>query len=68
MLKKLIDENSHYADWTTRTDIRASIDTGVLELLYYNGYPISEKDEDVSKKVLEQAVSYNQSGDFEYAV
>ncbi len=56
-IKKLVDEKSLFADWSTRTDIKNQLNMDLTVLLYKNGYP-PEWDEEVFEKVLEQAENY----------
>lgn len=56
-IKKLVDEKSQFADWSTRTDIKNQLNMDLTVLLYKNGYP-PEWDEEVFEKVLEQAENY----------
>lgn len=56
-IKKLIVKNSKYADWSNREDIRATLNMDMTVLLYENGFP-PEWDEEVFKKVLDQAENF----------
>ena len=56
-IKDLIDDASHYADWSTRFDIKNQLNQDLTVLLYNNGYP-PEWDDEVFNKVMEQAENY----------
>ena len=56
-IKKLVDDKSQFADWSTRADIKNQLNMDLTVLLYKNGYP-PEWDEEVFEKVLEQAENY----------
>lgn len=56
-IKELVDDASHYADWSTRDDIKNELNQDLTVLLYNNGYP-PEWDEEVFDKVLEQAENF----------
>ena len=56
-IKELVDDASHYADWSTRSDIKNKLNQDLTVLLYNNGYP-PEWDEEVFGKVLEQAENF----------
>lgn len=66
-IKKLVDDNSVYADWAQREDIRSQLNMDLTVLLYNNGYP-PEWDEEVFEKVMEQAENFKSQGGYEYAV
>ena len=66
-IKKLVDDNSVYADWAQREDIRSQLNMDLTVLLYNNGYP-PEWDEEVFEKVMEQAENFKSQGSYEYAV
>lgn len=66
-IKKLVDDNSVYADWAQREDIRSQLNMDLTVLLYNNGYP-PEWDEEVFEKVMEQAENFKGQGTYEYAV
>lgn len=66
-IKKLVDDNSVYADWAQRDDIRSQLNMDLTVLLYNNGYP-PEWDEEVFEKVMEQAENLKSQGSYEYAV
>ena len=66
-IKKLVDDNSIYADWAQREDIRSQLNMDLTVLLYNNGYP-PEWDEEVFEKVMEQAENFKDQGSYEYAV
>ena len=56
-IKELIDDASHYADWSTRSDTKNKLNQDLTVLLYENGYP-PEWDEEVFDKVMEQAENF----------
>lgn len=56
-IKKLVDDKSQYADWASREDIKSQLQLDLTVLLYENGYP-PEWDDEVFKKVMEQAENY----------
>lgn len=56
-IKKLVDDKSQFADWSTRADIKNQLNMDLTILLYKNGYP-PEWDEEVFEKVMEQAENY----------
>lgn len=56
-IKDLVDDNSQYADWSTRDDIKSGLNMKLTLLLYKNGYP-PEWDEEVFEKVMEQAENF----------
>lgn len=60
-IKKLVDDNSVYADWSQREDIRSKLNMDLTVLLYNNGYP-PEWDEEVFEKVMEQAENFKGQG------
>ena len=66
-IKKLVDDKSQYADWSTRDDIKNQLNMDLTVLLYKNGYP-PEWDEEVFEKVMEQAENFKSQGSYEYAV
>lgn len=66
-IKKLVDDKSQYADWSTRDDIKNQLNMDLTVLLYKNGYP-PEWDEEVFEKVMEQAENFKLHGSYEYAV
>lgn len=66
-IKKLVDDNSVYADWAQREDIRSQLNMDLTVLLYNNGYP-PEWDEEVFEKVMEQAENFEAQGSYEYAM
>ncbi len=56
-IKKLVDDKSKFADWSTRDDIKNQLNMDLTILLYNNGYP-PEWDDEVFEKVLEQAENF----------
>ena len=58
-IKELVDDKAQFADWSTRDDIKNSLNMELTVLLYQNGYP-PEWDEEVFEKVMEQAENFKQ--------
>ena len=58
-IKELVDDKAQFADWSTRDDIKNSLNMELTVLLYQNGYP-PEWDEEVFEKVMEQAETFKQ--------
>lgn len=56
-IKKLVDDNSQFADWATRSDIKSQLESELILLLYDNGYPPEWK-KTVFEQVLEQAENF----------
>ncbi len=56
-IKKLVDDKSKFADWSTRNDIKSQLSAELTILLYRNGYP-PEWDEVVFNKVMDQAENF----------
>lgn len=56
-IKELVDDASHYADWSTRSDTKNKLNQDLTVLLYENGYP-PEWDEEVFDKVMGQAENF----------
>ncbi|RXZ28643.1 type I restriction endonuclease subunit R [Fusobacterium necrophorum] len=56
-IKKLVDDKSKYADWSTRNDVKSELNMDLTILLYKNGYPPEWNDE-VFDKVMEQAENF----------
>lgn len=56
-IKKLVDDKSKYADWSTRSDVKSELNMDLTILLYKNGYPPEWNDE-VFDKVMEQAENF----------
>lgn len=56
-IKELVDDASHYADWSKRSDTKNKLNQDLTVLLYENGYP-PEWDEEVFDKVMEQAENF----------
>jgi len=61
-IKKLVDDKSQFADWSTRTDIKNQLNMGLTVLLYESNYP-PEWDEEVFEKVMEQAENFKKYSD-----
>lgn len=61
-IKELVDDKSQFADWSTRDDIKNQLNMDLTVLLYKNGYP-PEWDEEVFKKVMEQAENFKKYSD-----
>jgi type I restriction enzyme, R subunit len=56
-IKKLVDDKSQYADWSTKSDIQNELNMDLTVLLYNNGYP-PDWDDEVFNKVMEQAENF----------
>ncbi len=56
-IKKLVDDKSQFADWSTKSDIKSQLNMELTVLLYDNGYP-PQWDDEVFEKVLEQAENF----------
>ncbi len=56
-IKELVDDASHYADWSTRSDTKNKLNQDLTVLLYKNGYP-PEWDEEVFGRVMDQAENF----------
>ena len=56
-VKAVIDEKSKYTDWSSKSDIRASLQSDIIRLLNRNGYPPMTF-EDVYAKVLAQVENF----------
>lgn len=56
-VKAVIDDKAKYTDWTSKSDIRASLQSDVIRLLNRNGYPPMTF-EDVYAKVLAQVENF----------
>lgn len=56
-IKKLVDDKSQYADWTTRNDIKYKLNMDLTLLLYHHGYP-PEWNEDIFEQVMDQAENF----------
>lgn len=56
-IKKLVDDKTQFADWSTKSDTKNQLNMELTILLYNNGYP-PEWDEEVFEKVLEQAENF----------
>lgn len=61
-VKKVVDNKAKYTDWSSRDDIRASLQSDIIRLLNANGYP-PETFEAVYEKVLEQVENYKKFED-----
>lgn len=59
-IKKLVDDKSKYADWSTRNDVKSELNMDLTILLYKNGYPPEWNDE-VFDKVMEQAENFKKN-------
>jgi type I restriction enzyme R subunit len=55
--KKLVEDKSKFADWSSRSDIKNALNMELTVLLYKNGYP-PEWNEEVFQQVLEQAENF----------
>ncbi|MBN2795118.1 MAG: HsdR family type I site-specific deoxyribonuclease [Clostridia bacterium] len=56
-IKELVDEKSKYTDWSVREDIKNKLNMDLTVLLYKNGYP-PEWDDEIFKRVMEQAENF----------
>jgi len=56
-VKQIVDDKSKYTDWTSKADIKASLQSDVIRLLNRNGYPPMTF-EDVYAKVLAQVENF----------
>lgn len=56
-IKEIVDNNSRYADWLSRDDIKATLQFDIVVVLDKFGYPPVTND-DVFKEVLEQAENF----------
>lgn len=56
-VKAVVDDKSKYTDWSSKTDIKASLQSDVIRLLNRNGYPPMTF-EDVYAKVLAQVENF----------
>ncbi|MCD8070158.1 MAG: HsdR family type I site-specific deoxyribonuclease [Akkermansiaceae bacterium] len=56
-IKKLVDEQSQFADWFARSNIKATLSMNLTILLSRSGYP-PKWDDEVFGKVMEQAESF----------
>ncbi len=61
-IKKLVDDKSQFADWSTKSDIKNQLSMELTILLYENGYP-PQWDDEVFEKVLEQAENFKRFND-----
>jgi len=56
-IKKIVDDNAKYPDWSKRDDIKAKLKMDIIIILHKYGYPPITQ-EDVYKQVLEQAENF----------
>lgn len=56
-VKTVVDDKSKYTDWSSKSDIKASLQSDVIRLLNRNGYPPMTF-EDVYAKVLAQVENF----------
>lgn len=61
-IKLIVDDKVKYTDFSTREDIKASLQVDLIVLLDKYGYPPVTID-DVYKEVLEQAENYKQNAE-----
>lgn len=61
-IKKIVDDKSHYTDWSSRDDIKANLQVDLILLMDKYGYPPVTID-DVYKEVLEQAENFKRYAD-----
>ncbi|MBZ9650719.1 type I restriction endonuclease subunit R [Psychroflexus montanilacus] len=56
-VKKLVDNQAQFPDWSKREDIKSSLKVGLILMLDEHGYPPVERDE-VYQEIFEQAENY----------
>lgn len=56
-VKSVVDDKVKYTDWSSESDIKASLQSDIIRLLNRNGYPPMTF-EDVYAKVLAQIENY----------
>lgn len=56
-IKKIVDDKSHYTDWSARDDIKAELKMDLILVLAEHGYPPVTNDE-VFKEIFEQAENF----------
>lgn len=56
-VKSVVDDKVKYTDWSSESDIKASLQSDIIRLLNRNGYPPMTF-EDVYAKVLAQVENY----------
>ena len=56
-VKVIVDDKSKYTDWSSRSDIKNSLESDIIRLLSKNGYPPVTLEE-VYEKVLAQAENF----------
>lgn len=59
-IKKIVDNNAKYPDWSERDDIKAQLKMDIIVKLHQFGYPPITQD-DVYKNVLEQAENFKKN-------
>ena len=52
-IKLLVEDKSKFTDWTSRTDIKAKLESNLILLLCKHDYP-TEWDKEVFDKIMEQ--------------
>ena len=61
-VKIIVDDKAKYTDWSSKSDIRASLQSDVIRLLNRNGYPPMTF-EDVYAKVIAQVENFKKYDD-----
>lgn len=61
-VKAVVDDKAKYTDWSSKSDIKASLESDVIRLLNKNGYPPMTFEE-VYEKVLAQVENYKKYDD-----
>jgi type I restriction enzyme R subunit len=61
-VKKLVDNQAQFPDWSKREDIKSSLKVGLILMLDEHGYPPVERDE-VYQEIFEQAENYKKFRD-----
>ena len=56
-IKEIVDDKAKYTDWSSKSNIKASLQSDVIRLLNRNGYP-PVTFEDVYNKVLSQVENF----------
>ena len=56
-IKEMIDDNSLYADWMNNGNLRSTLESNLLVLLYNNGYP-PQWNKAIFERVLDQVENY----------
>jgi type I restriction enzyme R subunit len=61
-VKKIVDDKSHYTDWSQREDIKAELKVDLILILAEHDYPPAPRDE-VFKEIFEQAENFKKYAD-----